>query len=52
MIVAGILVCEEHGEFEVEQDVEPPFLSDLVDISGECPDCGLECSGPVPFRRW
>ncbi len=50
--VTGILDCEEHGEFEVEQEVDPPILSDQIDIFGECPDCGLEFSNTVPVRRW
>lgn len=41
MLVYGILSCEEHGEFEVSGDVDPPLLSDQVNIWAECPECGL-----------
>jgi hypothetical protein len=52
MIVYGILYCEEHGEFEVSGDVDPPLLSDQVNIWAECPECGVRCSGTAPIRKW
>lgn len=52
MLVYGILSCEDHGEFEVSGDVDPPLLSDHVNIYGECPECGERCTGTASIRRW
>jgi hypothetical protein len=52
MIVYGILCCEEHGEFEVSGDVDPPLLSDQVNIWAECPGCGVRCTGTTSIRRY
>ncbi len=46
-MVTGTLHCEEHGEYEVTQEVDPPLLSDEVDIFGECPGCGVEYTNTV-----
>lgn len=52
VVVTGVLECNEHGEFEVTQEVDPPILSDQVDIFGSYPDCDEECSGTVPLKKW
>lgn len=48
MIIFGTLECEEHGEFDAEFDMDPPFRSDLLEVWSECPECGQECCGLAP----
>ena len=48
MLVFSILECEEHGEFDVDFDMEPPFSSDLIEVYADCPECNKECCGLAP----